>query len=334
MGKSKAPAPDPRIGEAAMLSAQTGRDYLALMREQAGISNDWATEDRARYKSVFEPLQDQYIADAQAWDSPERAAAAAGAAGATVQNQMAMQTATAQRQQAAMGVAPGSGRSIETAGRMGTATALATAGARNTARNAVRQEGAAMRGNAINMGSGLAVNPLGSLQTSNQAYGAGFNGAMSGYGQQGQLLNQQYQNQMQQWQANQQASSSLFGGIGSLVGAFWPSDENLKRNKRAPKKSPRRSIDSMRVEQWDYKEGAGDGGRHVGPYAQEFQKETGLGDGRTIMAQDAIGVTMGAVKELSSDLRRLERKIDQRPAPRRAPQPKTEEPSRTAGRSI
>lgn len=333
MGKSSAPAPDPRIGEAAMLSAQTGQDYLALMREQAGISNKWATEDRARYKDVFEPLQDQYIEDAQNWDSPERAAAAAAAAGATVQNQMAAQAGATKRAQMAMGVNPASGRSIETTARADTATALATAGARNGARTAVRQEGAAMRGNAINMGSGLAVNPLGSLQTSNQAYGAGFNGAMSGYGQQGQLLNTQYQQQLQSWQADQQAGSSLWGGVGSLVGAFW-SDENLKENKRAPKKSPRRSIDSMRIEEWDYKDGVADGGSHIGTYAQDFQKATGKGDGRSIDVQDAIGVTMGAVKELSADMRRIERKMDGRTQARPDPKRAQDEPRRAAGRSI
>lgn len=308
MGKKSAPEADPRIGEAALLSAKTGQDYLKLMKKQGAITNAWAADDRARQQDVFIPLQDEYIADAAAWDSPERTRAAMGAAGATVRNQMDAAQKTTNRQMAAMGVNPGSGRSIETTRRGNNTTALAVAGARNAARDAVRNEGLKVRASAVNLGQGLEVNPGTSMGISNNAYGNGFTGAMQGYGQQGDLLNTQYQQRMQSWQAEQEAGASFWGGAGSLAGAFM-SDEDVKENKKPMKKSPRRSIDEMRVEQWDYKEGAGDGKTHVGTYAQDFKKATGMGDGRSIDVIDAIGVTMGATKELSAEVDRLTKQV-------------------------
>lgn len=326
MGKASAPKADPRIGEAAMMSARTGNRYLQMMKEQAAISNEWAAEDRDRYQQTFLPLQDQFIKDAQAWDSPERQAMAAGRAGAAVRGQMDIATGTASRQMQAMGVSPGSGRSIEATRGNQNATALAVAGARNSAVDQVRQQGTQMQASAINMGQGLEVNPGTSLGMSNQAYGSGFQGAMSGLGQQGDLLSKDYQNRMASWQAQQSAGSSLWGGIGSLVGAFGPgliaSDENLKENKAKPKRSQRRSIEKMRIEEWDYKPGVEDGGRHIGTYAQDFQKQTGRGDGRSIPVGDAIGVTMGAVKEISGDLRKLTKEVTALKAGNSAPAPR------------
>ncbi|MEW6125024.1 MAG: hypothetical protein AB1698_20660 [Pseudomonadota bacterium] len=65
----------------------------------------------------------------------------------------------------------------------------------------------------------------------------------------------------------------------------------------------------MPVEEWTYKEGAGDGGRHIGTYAQDFRRETGKGDGKSIPVIDAIGVTMGAVKELDAKFEQIARGI-------------------------
>ena len=65
----------------------------------------------------------------------------------------------------------------------------------------------------------------------------------------------------------------------------------------------------MPVEQWTYNKGQGDGGTHVGPYAEDFTAATGMGDGKTIKAQDAFGVTAGAVKELAAKVNRIEAMI-------------------------
>ena len=308
MGKGSAPKPDPKIGEAALLSAQTGQEYLKMMREQSEISNGWAAEDRARFQDKFIPLQDEYIEKAQAWASPGRQSLVAAQAGATARTQMDAAAGQTQRQLSAMGVNPASGRGLETTRRSNNATGLAVLGARNTARSGVQAQGMQMLASGVNLGQGLEVNPGTSLGMANNSLSSGFQGAMSGYKQQGSLLNTQYDQQMQAWNANQQAGSSFWGGVGTLVGSF-PSDEEIKSNKTPPKNSPRRSIDQMRVEEWDYNPGEGDGKRHIGTYAQDFQKATGMGDGRSIDVIDAVGVTMGAVKEISSDLKALSKQV-------------------------
>ena len=142
-----------------------------------------------------------------------------------------------------MGVDPTSGRYAGVARSGEMATGLAAAGAQNTSRNAVRKEGVAMRGEAINLGSGLGINPATSLGLSSSTgsaamgttagnnaqaaglgsiMGQGYQGAMSGYGNQASILNQQYGNQLNAWQAQQQASaqasSGLWSGIGSAAG--------------------------------------------------------------------------------------------------------------------
>lgn len=324
MGGSKAPAPDPRMGQAAILSAETGQEMLRWMRGQADITNAWAAEDRDRYKTTYQPLEDQYIIDAKAAADPAKIAANAAArsteAAADVRQQFAIQRAADGRRMMAMGVSPDSGRYAAGSRGMGNAEALATAGASNVARRqSVLQDEAkaeGMRANAINLGKGLAVNPATSMGLSNSAGGAGFQGAMNGYGQQASILNQDYQNRMQAWQANQNSMSGLFGGIGAVLGAtngfgMFPaawglSSKDYKEDKK-PAKGNLAAVRKMPVENWKYKEGIADGGRHIGPYAEDFKAATGQGDGKTIDLISQLGVTLGAVQELDRKVARLEK---------------------------
>ena len=263
-GGGSAPAPDPRIGEAALKNAQLGEDWLKFAEEQFKVSNErqvgqdklanevtqqqldsskqakeWATADRDRYENTFRPMQDQFIDEANSWDSAERQSARAAEAKADVMNNSALARQASERNMASMGVDPTSGRYAGVARSGEMATGLAAAGAQNTSRNAVRKEGVAMRGEAINLGSGLGINPATSLglssSTGSAAFGTtagnngqaaglgsimgqGYQGAMSGYGNQANILNQQYGNQLNAWQAQQQASSGLWSGIGSAAG--------------------------------------------------------------------------------------------------------------------
>lgn len=302
--KGGAPKADPRIGEAAMLSAQTGRDYLAQMRERAEITDAWAEEDRARYKGVFEPLQDQFIEEAQGYDTPGRRSAVSSQAQQDVRQQAEAAQQQVQRHQSAMGVRPdsGRGRSFVTQGAL--QTGLAAAGAGNIARRQVEGTGRQLRASVVNMGSGLAVNPGTSMGMSSGAISNGFQGAMRGFQQQGNMLNTQYQQRMQSYQAKQANRAGLFGALGTVAGMVSPvgflSDEEAKTDKRPTERSMLDAMRDMPVEQWRYKEGQGDGGEHIGPYAQDFQKATGVGDGRSISVIDAIGATMGALKELDA----------------------------------
>lgn len=298
-----APKPDKNIGIAAMKSAETGEAMLDWMKSQAETTNQWAAEDRDRYQSTFIPLQDQFIAEAQGYDTPERRAAAADAATADVALQGRLAGDARKRQAMAMGINPASGAFQAADARGATDLALAGAGARNLARKQIEETGRGLRANVINMGQGLAVNPGTSMGLSNGAAGAGFSGAMQGYGQQGDLLNMQYNQQMQQWQANQGALGAMGGALGTMAGLIW-SSKDVKHNKK-PSKDHLKAVEEMPVEEWTYDDGFGDGGTHVGPYAEDFAKATGRGDGKTINVIDAIGVTMGAVKELSTKVDKL-----------------------------
>lgn len=200
----------------------------------------WATKDRERWESTFKPLQDEFINTAKNWDSAGRQSERAAEAKADVINNATQARQAAERNMASMGIKPTSGlyAGIDRAGSQ--ATALAAAGAENTSRNAVRKEGVAMRADAINLGNGLAVNPATSLGLSSSTgsaamgttagnnaqaaglssiMGQGYQGAMSGYGNQANILNQQYGNQINAWQAQQQASATATGGLWSGIGS-------------------------------------------------------------------------------------------------------------------
>lgn len=345
---------DPNVGKAAMKQAELGEDWLKFAQEQFGVANErqkeqdkianevtqqqldasnqaqgWATKDRERYEGTFVPLQDEFIQQAQNWDSPERQQQMAAEAKADVLTSASQQRGATQRQMAGMGVNPTSGRyaGVDRAGE--NATALAAAGAQNNARNTVRNQAMSLKGDAINLGSGLGVNPATSLglssSTGSAAFGttaannsqsaglgnmvgAGYQGAMNGYNSQASILNQQQQNKIQAQQMNNQSSSSLWSGIGSLAGmgmmAF--SSKKLKENKKPIEDGAALdAVNSMPVEEWKYKEGVSDGGEHIGPYAEDFARVTGKGDGKMINMMDSLGLTMKAVQDLSKKVDRL-----------------------------
>lgn len=354
-GSSSAPAPDPQIGAAAMKQAKLGAEWLEVAKGQFGVANErqaaldkltsqvtqsqltaqnqantWASEDRGRYKSVFQPMQDAFIEKANSWDSADNQAKAAAEAKADVMNASAQAGQTRQRQMSAMGINPASGRFAGVERSADTATALASAGAQNNARTTLKNQALGLQADAINMGAGLpsqATQALGlGVNTGNSVVGnnintnqawnmgnnilqSGYSTAMQGYQSQANTLNNLYGNQISAYQAQNAADSSsgfgsILGGVGALIGNFLPSDENIKEDKR-PARGVLEAVKSMPIEEWTYKPGEGDGGRHIGTYAQDFQRATGKGDGKSIPIIDAIGVTMGAVKELSAKVDQL-----------------------------
>lgn len=265
-GGGSAPAPDPRIGEAALKNAQLGEDWLSFAQEQFKVgnirqedldaltesvikqqmatqdeTNAWAREDRNRTKTVFQPLQDEFIKTAKEYDSPEKQAQAAAEARADVVKAMDLQRQANTRQMARMGINPNSGRFQEQNRLDNLNTALASAGAQNAARTQVRDKGLALKADAINIGSGLASSTAaayglglnaGNAATGNSVQansnwranvgivGQGMQGAMQGYANQGNMLNSLYGNQLNAWSAQQQANATSAAGIGSLIGTI------------------------------------------------------------------------------------------------------------------
>jgi hypothetical protein len=88
------------------------------------------------------------------------------------------------------------------------------------------------------------------------------------------------------------------GALGSIAGLFMSSKD--AKEKKRPVFGVLDAVKAMPVEKWSYKKGMGDGGEHIGPYAEDFKAKTGLGNGREISVIDAVGVSMGAIKELAA----------------------------------
>jgi hypothetical protein len=297
------------MGEAAMKSAQTGERYLEWMQGLSRVTQGWAETDRARFKGVFEPLEDQMVADAQSYASPARRELTASEAIADVRQQAGVGRQMQTRQLAALGVNPASGRFAAETRRAGTAETLAAAGAGNMARRQTDAIGEAKMANVVNMGRGMAVNPGTSMGMAGNMGASGFSGAMQGYGQQANILGQQHRAQMDAWSANQSQAAGLGQGLGMLAGAFM-STKDSKTKIRKPI-SVLETIKGMPVKEWEYKQGMGDGGgqKHVGAIAEDWQKATGLGDGKSISIIDAIGVNLGAAQELAAKVEKLEARV-------------------------
>lgn len=170
---------------------------------------------------------------------------AAAEAKADVSSAATQERQATQRQMASMGLNPTSGRYQGVDRAMGTATALASAGAQTNARRGVTADTRAARANAVNVGSGLPASAAGSfglgLNAGNSATGnavagegnwrgnvgimsQGYGGAMQGYAGMGNTLQQQYNSQLNAWaqqqQANAASAAGLFGALGTGIGAY------------------------------------------------------------------------------------------------------------------
>lgn len=347
--------------DAFAISQERQKELDALTKrvteQQLGIADQqaaWAKSDRERYENVFKPIEDDFIKEATNYATEERQSEAAAEASADVRAAQASAEEQSLRQAASMGINPTSGRyaGIDRATDM--AYALADAGGRNNARQMVRDKGLALKADVTNLGRGL---PAQSAQAQALGLGAssgavglnqqanaqsnaassivnsGYAGAMQGYAGMGQTLNQQYATQVDAWKAEQQANNGLWSGIGQalggLAGFFMPSDENVKENKQPVEEGKAlEAIEQMPVEEWDYMPGIGDGGRHIGTYAQDFKEATGKGDGKTIPVIDAIGVTMKAVQDLSKQVKEIAGEIGLGPSKDKAPAKQARKPSR------
>lgn len=265
----EAAKPDPLIGQTAMTNAQISKDWLAQAKEEFAAgqqrqtvtdaltgkvvdqqlatqdqANQWAREDRARTKATFQPLQDEFIATAKSYDSPERQDAAAAEARAGILQSSAIQRADTERSMASMGVSPNSGRFQGIARAGDTATALAAAGAGNNARVVMRDKALSLKADAINMGNGLASSTaaaygigtnagnsaVGNNNVANQNFynnsataNAGMGGAVGANTSAGSVMNSSYgiaqQGVSSANAANASASNGMWSGIGSIAGA-------------------------------------------------------------------------------------------------------------------
>lgn len=317
--------------------AALGRDQLAFGRQRyeetmplyqqmvaSNLSGQQIAQelakDAAKERLKYRALEDSILNDVQRMDARRTQDQFAGQAAADIQQSLGTQRAVANRNLTRLGINPNSGRFAALNSDFALRGAAATAGAKTQARLAGENAVLGAKYQAANIGRGLpgtvlsgvgtAANIGGQagslLQQQNAPMYQGFSGAMSGLSGQmaginnvGNLMNQAYQNQL----AAYNADSGALAGLGQIAGmaAGYFSSEDYKKDKAPVKRGAAlQAINQMPVESWRYKEGVQDGGarRHIGPYAEDFQRATGVGNGRMIPAQDAIGLTMKAVQEL------------------------------------
>jgi len=323
------------------LSQQRQGELDALIKQvtdrqnaTAGQASDWATQDRARYDTTFKPIEDKFISDVANYASPENQAAAAAEAKADVTTAATQARDQAQRQAFGLGIRPDSGRyaGIDRAGELG--TALAVAGGQNTARQNLRDKALDLTAQAVNLGQ---QTKAGALTEANLGLGAGssaasiasnnksladsatgimdqgFNGAIGAAGGAANIYSNLYGLGLNAWKTKEDASnanlSGILGAIGTGAGLILSTKKAKTKKAKVKDGAALDAVDAMPVESWDYKPGMGDGGRHVGPYAEDFQSATGKGDGHTIPVQDAIGVTMRAVQDLSKKVTAIETQL-------------------------
>lgn len=164
--------------EARRVGTQVSQAQLGLM-EQA---REFAERDRARYEETFLPMQDRFIDEANAYDTPERREAEAARALADVQAQAEAQRAGAEARLSGMGIDPSQFRSGTVAAMMGASTAAAGALQANNARTAIEDKGRALRADALNLGMGLPAQAAQGMGMSSAAGGAAVGAAQAGQG--------------------------------------------------------------------------------------------------------------------------------------------------------
>lgn len=262
-GKSSAPkAPDmSKLADASIESANLWRDVsmeqlawaketdaanrtllekvLGVQLPQMEMAFQNAQKDRLRYEDVFQPVENNLIADLQKTGSLERQEAEAARRVADVRSQYEAQRANATRALEDYGIDPSQTRhqALDLGFRAQEAATAALAA--NQGRQYEEQMGRALRSEAINIGRGLPgqvaqaqgiVNQTagGAVGNSNQTAntGAGLYGSalgagqlsQSGYGQAANITNQGFQNQMTSYNANAAANQAMWSGIGGMAG--------------------------------------------------------------------------------------------------------------------
>lgn len=325
----------PRQAASDALATRVVEDQLAISQQnQTQAADQWD-----RFQTIFAPVENQMVADATNIDSAGELARASGEAATGVQTQFDNAAGQRRRSQAAMGINPNSGRAMAMDSEAQLGLAASKAGASNNARLVARDRGIALRAGAANFGRNMpntaanayttAVNSGNSaMSNQNSTMGTananagqmnqGFNTSINGTNSAMQGLNAQYGNQLNAWNTQQQADAASSAGIGNMVGTIGAAALMMSSKKIKEHKKPVNDADTLKkvkglpVESWKYKKGVADEGEHVGPYAEDVNAAFGdkaAPGGKAIDIISMNGITLSAVKGLSKQVGKLEKKV-------------------------
>lgn len=331
--------------DAAITTAQKVAD---AQLEGMQYATQQAKDLDARNKSVFQPLEDQIVKDAEGFDTAGRRVQAANEATADVESAFGSAQDGLNRTLARSGVTPGSGRSMSLMQDAALQKATAVAGATTGAVKNVEQQGYARKMDAAALGKGIvgsqatmqqiaqsggaqAVSASGSAVSAANSgaamMGAGYGTAMQGQGQAGSLYGQAAN------LSTQGGSGAALGALGGVLGQYagsasgsaaitgllGMSDATKKRKTGKPANTATmlEQIENTPVEEgWEYdpaKGGIPDGGQpHDGPMAQSVRKTMGdkvAPGGKVIDLMTMNGRLMGGMQELAKKVKKLEEKV-------------------------
>ena len=308
---------------------EIGQAVAAQQQADSAKASNRADQQWSQYQTTFQPIEEKMAQEAMDYGSEADQERATGQAAADVSQQFQSQRAAAQRQLASMGVKPNSGAFMAQNRESDAAEAAARAAAMTGTRQAVKDKGVSLRAGAAAFGrnqtntAGQQVGlSTGSGSAATQSAGAGVgstlaagNSINAGYGAQidaansavranlglGGLMNSAYGNQAQMY-------GSQMAGMGQLVGmgATMLSSKGFKEDGEPVDSGDAvEAFKNLDVDSWKYKDGIADGGRHVGPYAEDVQRE--LGDevapgGKQIDMISMSGAQTAAIKGLAEKL--------------------------------
>lgn len=320
--------------------ATAARDAAVADAQVKGMNfaTDQAQQLADRNKTVFQPLEDKIVTDAQTYDTAGRRTQAVNEATADVEGAFGRAQDGLSRGLARMGVAPGGGRSTSLMQDAALKKATAIAGASTGAVKGVEQQGYARMQDAAALGKGLIGNQgtqqqiatqtggaataagaagLAATQTGANLMQAGFSGAMQGQAQAGSLYGQAAGIQSQ-------ARGQDMNLLGTAFSAYMKpttiqSDENIKigTGKVTTGRQELAEVNAIPVEKgWRYdpaKGGPDDGGQlHTGPMAQKVRAKMGeqaAPSGVVIDMRVMGGKLMAATQALSRDVATLKKQV-------------------------
>lgn len=318
-------------------AAATAQQVAEAGLSSMNLQNQVVADYKADRDTLYRPMEQKLVEEANNYDTAARRDAAASEAVADVGMQAEAARQAQTRQQQRMGVNPSSGKAIALQSQMGLSEALGKAGAANTARDKVETVGRALKMDAINIGRGNASSQatsaglaLNAGQGATSAAVTPVNVAQSGVGMVQQGLgttlnglsgasNIYTNSSNQQWQASQASASALGDLLGAGMTAYGmkPSDKNQKTGRKKVK--PEASLSAVRKlpasESWRYKDNspANDGGKtHVGPMAQDVRKAMGddaAPGGKMVDLVTMNGHTLNAIKALDKKTTALQKEV-------------------------
>ena len=155
--------------------------------------------------------------------------------------------------------------------------------------------------NATGQVSGLSGMTGAGFGAAMQGYGTGINGLVSNYQAQAAATNQQ----------NGIFGDLLGAGMGA-AGMFMSTKKAKKKGANVDGKKALKGLAALDVDEWTYKPGRGDGGDHVGPYAEDVNREFGddaAPGGKMINMVEMSETNAKALRELATEVAGLKKEL-------------------------